>query len=72
MSDSDGAAPLLRIVHGSPTDVELAVLTAVVATAGGGDEPTSVIRRGGWNDPAMQHRRALVPGPNAWRATYLG
>lgn len=68
MSGSD--APVLRVVGGSPTAEELAVLTALVtAAAGGGAEaPTAGIRRGGWSDPAMLHRRQLVPGRNAWRA----
>jgi hypothetical protein len=27
------------------------------------------VRRGGWNDPSAQHRRPLIPGPNAWRSS---
>jgi acyl-CoA carboxylase epsilon subunit len=62
--------PVLRVVSGSPTPEELAVLAAVVATAGAA-EPARVerVRRGGWNDPAALHRRMLIPGPNAWRAS---
>jgi hypothetical protein len=62
--------PVLRVVSGSPTAEELAVLAAVVAAASG--SPTTQadrVRRGGWNDPAAQHRRALIAGPNAWRAS---
>jgi hypothetical protein len=62
--------PTLRVVHGSPTAEELALLTAVVAAAaGGGPGRTPAVRRGGWNDPAHLHRRPLLPGPNAWRAS---
>lgn len=68
--DEQPARPLLRVVSGSPTAEELAVLTAVVSVAGGGDDPApSRVRRGGWNDPAALHRRQLTPGPNAWRAS---
>ena len=67
--NEEPARPALRVVHGSPTDEELAVLTAVVSAAGpSADAPPSRVRRGGWNDPAAQHRRPLTPGPNGWRA----
>jgi hypothetical protein len=62
--------PSLRVISGSPTPEELAVLTAVVtAAAGGAAAPVERVRRGGWNDPTAQHRRPLIPGPNAWRAS---
>jgi hypothetical protein len=61
--------PTLRVVSGSPTPEELAALTAVVAVASAAVPPAlDRVRRGGWNDPAWQHRRPLRPGPNAWRA----
>jgi hypothetical protein len=64
------ARPLLRVVGGSPTAEEVAVLTAVVSAVGGGDQaPAERVRRGGWNDPGAQHRRMPIPGPNAWRAS---
>jgi acyl-CoA carboxylase epsilon subunit len=63
------ARPLLRVVSGLPTPEELAVVTALVAAASGGeDEPAPRVRRGSWSDPAAQFRRPLVPGPNGWRA----
>jgi hypothetical protein len=63
--------PALRVVSGSPTPEELAVVTALVAAAANrdGEEPAPRVRRGGWNDPARAHRRPLIPGPNAWRAS---
>ena len=68
--DDDLTRPVLRIVTGSPTPEELAVLTALVsASGGGGDDAARKPRRGGWNDPSAQHRRPLIPGPNAWRST---
>jgi hypothetical protein len=62
------ARPALRIVSGSPSPEELAVLTAIVAAAGGGDDASPRVRRGGWNDPAAMHQRPLIHGPNAWRS----
>jgi hypothetical protein len=62
--------PILRVVRGNPSAEELAVLTAVISAASGGDEPTSVTPpvRGRWNDPAHMHRRAWSAGPGGWRA----
>jgi hypothetical protein len=62
--------PALHVVRGEPTAEELAVLTAVVTAAGGGDEAPEPPRRGRWNDPARQHRTPLRPGPGAWRASF--
>jgi len=63
--------PLLRITRGAPTPEEVAAVTALVAAAsagGGGSEPDRPLR-GRWNDPAALHRRPLLPGPGAWRAS---
>jgi acyl-CoA carboxylase epsilon subunit len=63
--------PTLRVVRGTPTPEELAVVAAVVAAASGAaaDEPAPEPRRGRWNDPAARHRRDWLPGPGAWRAS---
>ncbi|HSY14597.1 MAG TPA: acyl-CoA carboxylase epsilon subunit [Jatrophihabitantaceae bacterium] len=62
--------PALRIVRGTPTAEELAVLTALVAAAGSGAAPASpdVPVRGRWNDPAHAVRRSWPVGNGAWRA----
>ncbi|MFC0109959.1 acyl-CoA carboxylase subunit epsilon [Kibdelosporangium aridum] len=69
---SDGERPLLRIVRGTPDDIELAALTAVVASlpgrAGGSDEKPSE-PRSAWSNPAHVLRAPLRPGPGAWRAS---
>jgi hypothetical protein len=69
MAEVPPPRPQLRIVRGQPTAEELAVLTAVVTAAGGGnsDEPAPRAR-GRWNDPAGQHRRPWLTGVGAWRA----
>jgi hypothetical protein len=68
--------PTLRIVRGTPTPEELAVVTAVVAAASGaggaddgGADAVAEPRRGRWNDPAAGHRRPWRTGPGAWRAS---
>ena len=73
MSDTDGAPPdrpALRIVRGSATPEEIAVITALASAAAAAPdgEPESRARRGGWNDPSRMHRPPLLPGPNAWRS----
>jgi acyl-CoA carboxylase epsilon subunit len=64
--------PLLRVVHGNPSDEETAALAVVLAAklAAGppaGHEPA---RRGAasrWADRAQAMRAPLTPGPDAWR-----
>jgi Acyl-CoA carboxylase epsilon subunit len=62
--------PVLRIVRGEPSAEELAVLTALVAAAGGGEagEPAAPPVRGRWNDPAHAVRQSWSVGPGGWRA----
>ena len=76
MSDSENgearaepARPALRIVRGAASPEDVAVLTALLAAAGGDDEPTGPTPRGGWRDPARMLRRPLYPGPGAWRSS---
>lgn len=66
---SDPERPPLKIVRGNPTAEELAAVAALMAAGGGDAEPVERVRRGGWSDPSWQHRRELLPGPNAWRAS---
>lgn len=69
--------PVLRVVRGNPDDVEIAALTAALASvpAAAPEEPA---RRplSLWADRAARLRPAagglpLPPGPNAWRASAL-
>jgi hypothetical protein len=72
VSESNPATetPVLRVVSGSPTAEELAVVTALLARGGGGGdaEPETGARRGGWSDPAAGMRPMPRPGVNGWRA----
>jgi len=61
-------APLLRIVRGNPSPVELAALIALLSSRGGAvEEPRA--RRTLWAAPSL--RSPLSPGPGAWRASSL-
>ncbi len=61
--------PLLRIVRGTPDDVELAALTAVVAALPGPAEKPADKPKSAWADPARRMRAPLAHGPGAWRAS---
>ncbi|MCQ1996206.1 acyl-CoA carboxylase subunit epsilon [Arthrobacter sp. zg-Y1171] len=63
--------PLFSVVSGSPTDEELAALTAVVAGLGAQAAPLSPARPA---HRAWARRRNLrldpKPGPGSWRRSY--
>ncbi len=63
--------PQLRVVRGEPTDEELAALTVAVAAVAASQPETDQagVPTSRWNDPAARMRRALHPGPGAWRAS---
>jgi len=62
---------MLRIVHGTPSDEELAALTAVLAAASPHCATDPPPRGSAWAAPAARLRRPLHPGPGAWRASAL-
>jgi hypothetical protein len=66
---SEGDRPLLRVVRGTPDDVELAALATVVASLSGRDEEEETARHSAWGDPATLHRGQHQPGPGAWRTS---
>ncbi|MCP2333662.1 acyl-CoA carboxylase subunit epsilon [Actinoalloteichus caeruleus] len=66
------ARPLLRIVRGSPDDVELAALTSVVASlASAGPAEGGRRERSPWAERSASFRQPLSPGPGAWRRSTL-
>jgi len=63
---------MLRIVRDTPSDEELAALTAVLAAAASPDPAdTPPTRDSTWAAPAARLRTSLRPGPGAWRASAL-
>ena len=64
------ATPVLRVVSGSPTPEELAVVTALVAAAGSGPGGSAELpARGRWADPKWGLRGSWLTGPGAWRTS---
>lgn len=63
--------PLLRVLHGTPTDHELAALTAALLTATPARPAPGGSRRSAWTDRATLVRHPLHPGPQAWRHSAL-
>ncbi len=79
-------APVLRVVHGSPSPDEIAALVAVLAvrapaqgaagSAGGVKGEGEVgggrgILRNGWSERSRLLRAPLLRGPGGWRASGL-
>ncbi|MGC0364942.1 hypothetical protein ABH922_002926 [Rhodococcus sp. 27YEA15] len=60
-------APIIRIVKGSPTDVEIAALVSVLAAATGGEAaPESGLPAETWGDPTQFHRTRAPFSPYAY------
>jgi hypothetical protein len=74
MADETGEGPeirpLLRIVRGNPSPEEIAALTAVVPSLGGG-EPPPPRRTPEWSARHRKVRRTLPHGPGGWRSSGL-
>lgn len=67
---TEQSRPLLRVVSGSPSDEELAALTAVVAALSQqGPRRRRPVPVGAWASFADGHRRPLHPGAGGWRAS---
>ena len=66
---SEESRPLLRVVSGSPSDEELAALTAVVAAMSQRPQRRRPVPVGTWASFADGHRRPVHPGPGGWRAS---
>ena len=73
MGEEQPKRPLLRLVRGRPDDVELAALTAVLASvaARAGRRPEQPAARSAWADRSATLRRPPSPGVGAWRASAL-
>jgi len=66
-------APVLRVVHGSPSPEELAALVAVLAARAPAQGAASGrgILRNGWSERSRLLRAPLLRGPGGWRASGL-
>ena len=65
----DAREPLLRVVSGSPTPDELAVVVAVLSTRG--SAPAEVPAFSLWARKSRNVRPILRPGYGAWRASTM-
>ncbi len=55
--------PVITVVKGSPTDVEIAALVAVLAAAGSAAAPTDTAPADNWGTPARMHRQRAPFSP---------
>jgi hypothetical protein len=60
------ARPALRIVRGNPDDVDIAVITAVLSTAGGGEPERTPPTRDLWGSPEQRLRHTWTGAPTAF------
>jgi Acyl-CoA carboxylase epsilon subunit len=70
----DRQTPVVTVIRGGPTAVELAVLTSVLlaASAGSGTAAaTARARPSAWAHRARVRRPLPPPGPGSWRASIL-
>ena len=63
--------PLLRVVRGTPDDLELAALATVMASLSAPSDDQEAARRPAWGDPTTRLRTPVAHGPGAWRASGL-
>ena len=70
----DVAEPLFRVVRGTPTDVELAALSVVLAARTRPVDEPAPARQGptAWAASARGGRQVGRPGPDAWRMSARG
>jgi Acyl-CoA carboxylase epsilon subunit len=66
---ADGREPHLKVVAGSPTPDELAVVIAVLSTRGAAREEAPAFSL--WARKSRQTRPSLRPGFGAWRASMM-
>ncbi len=59
--------PVLHVVRGTPDDLELAALVAVVSAAAVGPDDPAPATRSAWCDPRRSVRSTLPAG--GWRAS---
>jgi hypothetical protein len=68
-TEHEQAGPLLRVVSGSPSPDELAVVVAVLSTRGTAEPEQPAFSL--WARKSRNVRPALRPGFGAWRASTM-
>lgn len=63
--------PQVRVVAGSPTDEELAIVIALASALSTGEAPEEAVPMNGWGDHRRAMRKPLAHGDHAWRASAL-
>lgn len=63
--------PQVRVIAGSPTDEELAVVIALASAMGNDHETQPHKPMNGWGDHRRAMRTPLAHGDHAWRASAL-
>jgi hypothetical protein len=64
-------SPALRVISGSATPEEIAVILALVAASSGSAAEPDVTEVNRWNDRSAHLRTVMHPGQGAWRASAL-
>ena len=64
--------PVLRVVSGSPSPDEVAVVVSVLSAVAAGAAPApEPVRLNSWSNRARQLRRRPAPGSTTWRDSGL-
>lgn len=58
--------PVIKVLKGNPTDLEIAALVAVLAAAGSGEAPADTTPPDRWGEPTKMHRRRVAFSPYAF------
>lgn len=58
--------PVITVLKGSPTDVEIAALVAVLAAAGSAPAPVDTTPADHWGEPTRMHRQRAPFSPYAF------
>ncbi|MFD4292977.1 acyl-CoA carboxylase subunit epsilon [Rhodococcus sp. NPDC058505] len=58
--------PVIKVLKGNPSDVEIAALVAVLAAAGSGQAPADTTPPDRWGEPVKMHRSRAPFSPYAF------
>jgi hypothetical protein len=59
--------PVIKVLKGNPSDVEIAALVAVLAAAGSGAAPVDTTPPDHWGEPVKMHRGRTAFSPYAFQ-----